>query len=68
MAPLPTKLITRSFASLSDAAAEAMDARVYAGIHFREGCRAGARQGTQIGQFVVRQSLRPTDSHSRADW
>ena len=60
MAPLPAKLITRSFDSLSEAAAEAMDARVYAGIHFREGCRAGARQGTQIGRFVVTQSLRPT--------
>jgi hypothetical protein len=32
---------------------------VYAGIHFREGCQAGLRQGTQIGRFVVRQSLRP---------
>ena len=44
-APLPTKAITRSFESLSDAVAEARDARVFAGIHFREGCKAGARQG-----------------------
>jgi hypothetical protein len=59
MAPLPAKLIARSFASLSAAAADAINARVYAGIHFREGCEAGARQGTQIGRFVLRQSLRP---------
>jgi hypothetical protein len=56
---LPPKTITRSFNSLSEAAAESQDARVYAGIHFREGCEAGARQGTQIGHFVVRHELRP---------
>jgi hypothetical protein len=59
MPPLPAKLITRSFDSLSAAAAEAADARVYAGIHFREGCEAGVRQGTQIGRFVMRHSLLP---------
>jgi hypothetical protein len=59
MAALPAKLITRSFESLSQAAAEAADARIFAGIHFREGCQAGVRQGTQVGRFVVRQSLQP---------
>jgi hypothetical protein len=55
---LPPKTITRSFNALSEAVAESQDARVYAGIHFREGCEAGARQGTQIGRFVVRHELR----------
>ena len=59
MAPLPVKTITRSFNSLSEAAAESQDARVYAGIHFREGCKAGARQGRRIARFVVRHELRP---------
>jgi hypothetical protein len=59
MTPLPAKLLTRTFDSLSDAVAEAIDARVFAGIHFREGCEAGARQGTQVGRFVARHSLRP---------
>lgn len=59
MATLPPKLITRNFTTLSQAVAEAQSARVYAGIHFREGCVAGARQGTQIARFVFRQSLRP---------
>jgi hypothetical protein len=59
LAPLLPKTITHSFNSLSEAAAESQDARVYAGIHFREGCKAGTRQGTQIGRFVVRHELRP---------
>jgi hypothetical protein len=59
MAALPAKSITRSFQSLSAAVAEAIDARVFAGIHFREGCEAGARQGTQVARFVTRHSLRP---------
>jgi hypothetical protein len=59
MSALPAKPITRAFPSLSAAVAEAIDARVFAGIHFREGCVAGARQGTQIGRFVTRHSLQP---------
>ena len=59
MVALPAKTITRTFDSLSQAAAEAQSARVYAGIHFREGCGAGSRQGTQIARFVVRHALRP---------
>ena len=59
MTPLPARSITRTFETLSDAVTESIDARVFAGIHFREGCEAGARQGTQVGRFVVRHSLRP---------
>ncbi len=60
MSPLPAKVIERSFTSLSQAVAEAMDARVFAGIHFREGCKAGARLGAQVARFVVRHELRPS--------
>ena len=63
MTALPAKTITRTFHSLSEAAAEAQSARVYAGIHFREGCEAGARQGTQVGRFVVLHSLQPQTRH-----
>jgi hypothetical protein len=59
MIALPPKTITRTFHSLSEAAAEAQSARVYGGMHFREGCLAGGRQGTQIARFVVQHSLRP---------
>jgi hypothetical protein len=56
---LPGKTITRHFDSLSQAANEAARARVYAGIHFRQGCDAGVRTGTQVGRFVIQHALRP---------
>jgi hypothetical protein len=59
MTGLPGKVITRSFQSLSEAVEEAQSARVYGGLHFWEGCVAGARQGKQIGRFVVQHALRP---------
>ena len=59
MAPLPAKTITRTFLSLSAAVAEAQSARVYGGLHFREGCAAGARAATQIARYVVGHALRP---------
>ena len=65
LAPLPAKLITRTYGTLSDAVTEAQSARVFAGLHFREGCEAGARQGTQIGRFVVGHSLRAVKGHLR---
>jgi len=59
LAELPGKTITRHFDSLSQAADEAIGARVYAGIHFRTGCDVGVRVGTQVGRFVVQHYLRP---------
>lgn len=56
---LPPKAITRHFDSLSEAASESADARVFAGIHFRSGCTAGVRLGTQVGRFVIKHYLRP---------
>ena len=38
MTALPGKTITRTFHSLSEAVEEAQSARVYDGLHFREGC------------------------------
>jgi hypothetical protein len=61
LAALPPKTITRSFTSLSEAEAEAGMARVYGGLHFHEGCVAGAHQGNQIGRFVVQHYLKPLD-------
>ncbi len=51
--------ITRSYDTLSEAEAEATDARVYAGIHFRTGCENGVRMGNQVGRFVMLHSLKP---------
>jgi hypothetical protein len=62
---LPAKAITRSFESLSEAEAESQMARVYAGIHFYEGCVAGARQGNQVGRFAVQHYLKPVKRGKR---
>jgi hypothetical protein len=59
LAPLPVKTITRHFDSLSAATHEAIDARVYAGIHFRSGCIAGAQTGTRVAHFVTAHYLKP---------
>jgi hypothetical protein len=56
---LPVKTITRHFDSLSAATHEAINARVYAGIHFRSGCIAGARSATRVAHFVTANYLKP---------
>lgn len=52
--------ITRSYRSLTGAAAETAIARVYAGIHFGTGCEVGVEQGEKIGHWVTGHYLRPT--------
>lgn len=51
--------LTRSFDTLSQAAQEGADARVYSGIHFRTGCETGIRQGEKVGRFVFLHLLKP---------
>jgi len=50
---------TRNYDSLSQAAAESVDARVFAGIHFRTGCVQGVRQGEHVGRFAIQHFLKP---------
>ena len=53
----------RTYASFTQAADEAFDARIYGGIHFRSACRDGRALGTQVGSLVmanVAQSARGT--------
>ena len=57
--PPPSMTIERSFTSLSQAAAEAVDARVFGGMHFRTGCVHGVRQGEKVGRFVIQHALKP---------
>jgi hypothetical protein len=61
-APFPG--ITRSFTSLSQAAAETADSRVFAGIHFRTACRDGLWQGGRIGKFAAQHFLKPLRNHN----
>jgi hypothetical protein len=59
MTELPAKAITRHYESLSIAGNEQARARVYAGIHFIEGCYAGLRSGNQVAGFVFANYLTP---------
>jgi hypothetical protein len=51
--------LTRSFTSLSQAGAEAVDARVFGGMHFRTGCVQGLKQGEKVGRFIILHALKP---------
>jgi hypothetical protein len=55
----PFEGITRSFSSVSQAAKESADFRVYAGIHFRSACEDGMAAGQKIGQRAVALYLQP---------
>lgn len=59
LSDLPAKTIVRHFDSLSEAADEAIDARVFGGLHFRDADKAAVRHGTQVGNYVVTHYLRP---------
>jgi hypothetical protein len=47
------------YASFAEITSDIDDARIYGGIHFRFDQQAGARQGFQVGSFIVRHHLRP---------
>jgi hypothetical protein len=52
---------TRSFRSLSDALEENINARVWAGIHFRTADLAGAALGKKVARYLHRHDLQPVD-------
>lgn len=56
---LPQKTITRGYRSLSEAAHESALSRVFAGIHFYEGCLLGIHYGEKIGKQAFQHYLRP---------
>jgi len=51
--------IKRSFTSFSQAAQDAADSRIYAGIHFRTACEDGLVLGRKIGERTVALYLQP---------
>ena len=57
--------VTRSFASFSAAAEEAMNSRLYGGIHFRFGNEDGLTAGLAVGEWTVTHYLRKNGGHSR---
>jgi hypothetical protein len=50
-----------SFGRFSDAATEVYDARVWAGLHFRNSAMEGAWVGRKVARYVIRNFLRPTE-------
>jgi hypothetical protein len=61
---LPGKEIRR-ITSFSAAAAENADSRVRAGIHFRFSSVEGLAMGSKVGDYIVRNTLRPLRDCSR---
>jgi len=53
--------ITRSYRSFSQAAAEAAQSRIYAGLHFEFSTNSGLDKGKAIADHVWRNGLRPHD-------
>ncbi len=47
----------RTFASVSDAAAENAESRILIGYHFRSATEAGLRLGANVGGFIAEQAL-----------
>jgi hypothetical protein len=48
----------RQWATFSDGVDEVIDARIYAGIHYRASDEVGARVGRQVARFVIKHALR----------
>jgi hypothetical protein len=51
--------VTRNYTSLSQAAMEVAESRIYVGYHFRNSVEKGLAEGIQIGDFVFTHSLQP---------
>ncbi len=51
--------VTRTFATVADAANENALSRIYVGFHFRHATEVGVDQGRKVGAFVVSSALRP---------
>ena len=55
----------RSYAGFTDALREAIEARIWSGIHFRSADEQGARVGRRVARNNTRQYLRPLPRHRR---
>ncbi|HEY7783985.1 MAG TPA: vanadium-dependent haloperoxidase [Pyrinomonadaceae bacterium] len=65
----PTVDDTRTYHRFSDAPEDVVDARIYAGIHFRFADEAARKQGRQVADWGFRHFLRPIGErrHERED-
>jgi hypothetical protein len=63
----PATTTTRTYNRFSDAAADVLNARIYAGIHFRFADLQGRRQGRHVAQWVFSHFLRSVDDDDHDD-
>jgi hypothetical protein len=59
--------VSRSFTSFSAASEEAMNSRLYGGIHFRFANEDGLASGQDIGEWTVTHYLRPRGNRGHHD-
>jgi hypothetical protein len=52
---------TWTFDRFSDAAAQVKEARIWAGIHYRNSCNVGGVMGVTLGDYIVDNFLRPLE-------
>ena len=58
---------TWTFNRFSDAAAQVIEARIWAGIHYRNSCNVGAEQGMKLSNYVLENFLVPLDDDDDQD-
>lgn len=58
---------TWTFNRFSDAAAQVIEARIWAGIHFRNSCNVGAQQGLNLSTYVLENFLTPLDDEDEVE-
>ena len=63
----PAMTTARTYNRFSDAAADVVNARIYAGIHFRYADLQGRRQGRHVAQWVFSHFLRSVDDDDHDD-
>jgi len=56
-----------TFSRFSDAAAQVKEARIWAGIHFRNSCNVGAEQGIRISRYLLENFLVPLDDDNEQE-
>lgn len=58
---------TWTFQRFSDAALQVKEARIWAGIHYRNSCNVGAEQGMKLSSYLLDNFLVPLHRHGRND-
>ena len=66
-AGLPGPALTRHYATAGDLLKDAIDARVWSGIHFRTADVVAAQMGTQVGNWALDHYFKPTRHHGDDD-